>query len=99
MRRILMVAVSALAVGGVAGARLARAFPGQDAFVLEKHDRIVAEAPGCYSSCEAMGDARRCTLREPECRPVCVSLPECKLEDRREMRVCMIVRDPKPQGP
>src|SRR5205085_4189541 len=77
LRRLLFVIAAALIAGGFAGARIARALPGDNRFVLQEHDRIVAEAPGCYASCQAFGRLRTCTIREPDCRAACITLPEC----------------------
>jgi hypothetical protein len=93
VKRLPIAIFLALTAGGFAGARLARAFPQDNRFVLQEHDRIVAEAPGCYASCQAMGVTRTCTIREPDCRAVCVTLPECKADGLNPIRVCAVVRD------
>jgi hypothetical protein len=92
MHRTILALLAALALGVFLGSRLAQARPGDD-FTLEQHDRIVAEAPGCYASCQAMGTVRHCTLREPECRAVCITLPECKPDGFKPIRVCSVVRE------
>ena len=93
MTRLLILVALALVAGGISGARLARAFPQDNRFVLQEHDRIVAEAPGCYASCQSLGRTRSCTVREPDCRAVCISLPECKADGLNPVRVCAVVRD------
>jgi hypothetical protein len=91
--RQLALLIAASLVGALAGARLSQARPDDRTFILEQHDRLVAEAPGCYASCHAMGAVRSCTVREFECHAVCTVLPECKPDGFRPIRVCAVVRD------
>ncbi len=93
MHRTLLAVAAALVLGLLAGAHLARATPGDAAFVLEAQDRLIAEAPGCYVSCQGIGTARSCTVRESECHAVCSTLPECKPDGAHPVRVCAVVRD------
>ena len=93
MRNTILAVLAALAVGGFAGSRLAKANPGDNEFVLEQHDRLVAEAPGCYSTCQSIGIVRRCTVRERECHAVCTSFPECKPDGVKAVRACAVVRE------
>jgi hypothetical protein len=37
------------------------------------------------------GTRRLCTVREPDCKPVCRTLPECR-PDGMPMKVCAVVR-------
>jgi hypothetical protein len=92
MRQLLLIALASLA-GALAAARLSHAQPDDRTFILEEHDRLVAEAPGCYASCRALGAARTCTVRETDCHAVCTALPECKPDGFRAVRVCAVVRD------
>ena len=82
-----------LALGTLLGAQLARAGINDRSFTLEAHDRIVAEAPGCYASCRAIGSVRSCTIRETNCHAVCQTVPECRLDGGGQLKVCAIVRD------
>jgi hypothetical protein len=93
MRTLILAVLAALATGVFLGTRIARAGPDQGTFTLEQHDRLIAEAPGCYASCQVFGLARRCTLREPDCHAICLPLPECKPDGLRPMQVCTVVRD------
>ena len=93
MRHTILAVLAALAVGVFVGSRLAHARPDESSFILEQHDRIVAEAPGCYASCQSLGAVRRCTLREPDCRAVCVTLQECKPDGFKPIQVCAVVRE------
>jgi hypothetical protein len=93
MRTFILAILAALTVGVFVGSKLAQAGPDQSSFVLEQHDRLVAEAPGCYASCQTFGLSRRCTLREPDCRAVCITLPECKPDGFKPVQVCAVVRD------
>jgi len=92
MPRTLLAMLAALGLGLFLGSRLAQAVPGSE-FTLGQHDRIVAEAPGCYASCQTLGLSRRCTVREPDCHAVCLPLPECKPDGLKPMQVCSVVRD------
>ena len=93
MRNLVLAILAALAAGVLIGSRLAQAQPDQSSFILEQHDRLVAEAPGCFASCQTMGTIRHCTLREHDCHAVCVTLPECKPDGFKPIRACAVVRD------
>ncbi len=80
-------AVTALAVAG-SGCSRAEAF---DTFILEEHDQIIAENPGCYAACTVFGSKRTCTIKSLDCRAVCQTIPECRV-DGRMVRVCAVVR-------
>jgi hypothetical protein len=88
-------AATLIAVAGVlaivaSGCGRAQAF---ETFILEEHDKIIAEAPGCYAECRIIGPSRRtCTFKESNCRAVCTTLPECKLDSLRPMKVCAIMK-------
>ncbi len=66
----------------------------QDTFTLEEHDKIIAEAPGCFADCRIVGPSRRtCTVKQWDCRAVCMPLPECKTDSLKPMKVCAIMRN------
>ena len=62
-----------------------------ETFILDEHDHIIAESPGCYASCAALGSKRTCTIKTFDCRAVCQSIPECSVNGRM-VRVCAVVR-------
>ena len=64
-----------------------------DSFVLDEHDKIIAEGPGCHAECTVMGATgrRQCTVREYDCRAVCTTLPECRPQGR-PMQVCAVMK-------
>ena len=64
-----------------------------DTFVLEEHDKIIAEAPGCHAECTVVGGTgrRQCSVRDYGCRAVCTMLPECRPQGR-PMQVCVIMK-------
>ncbi len=64
-----------------------------ESFVLDEHDHIIAEAPGCYADCRVMGSRRTCTIRDFGCRVVCKTLPECRTAGGGPVKACAIVRD------
>jgi len=93
MRLALTTLLAGLILGlaaGVAGTSLTRAQAGES-FILEPHDTILTEAPGCYASCQAVGTRRLCTVREMDCKAICRSLPDCR-PDGRPMQVCAVVK-------
>ncbi len=92
MRRSVIPILCAVAVAIIAGADVARARL-NETFVLEAKDKIVAEAPGCYSSCTVMGARRTCTVKSMDCKAVCLELAECKPDGLRPMKVCAVVRE------
>jgi hypothetical protein len=85
---VLLVTTLSIAAVAASGCGRAEAF---ESFTLEEHDKIIAEAPGCYASCTAFGSRRTCTIKEMDCRAVCQTLPECKV-DMKPIRVCAVVR-------
>lgn len=85
----LLTALAALAVLG-SGCGQARAW---DSFILEEHDKIIAEAPGCHAECTVMGGTgrRQCAVRDYDCRAVCTTLPECRPAGR-PIQVCAVMK-------
>ena len=72
----------------------ARSGPPETTFMLDEHDKIIAEAKGCFSECRIVGGTRRlCTIREFGCRVACSTLPECRITSGGTMKVCAIVKD------
>lgn len=63
-----------------------------ESFTLEAHDHLIAEAPGCNAECRIVGSTRTCSFRDPDCRAVCKTLPECRV-DGRVIKVCAVVRN------
>jgi hypothetical protein len=92
MRSYLVAGILAAGVLVVVGADVARARP-YESFTLEQHDRIVAEAPGCYASCTVAGNRRTCTVKEFDCKVVCSTIPECKPDGLHPIQVCAVVRE------
>jgi len=92
MRRFLFPLIVAAGVLVVVAADVARARP-YESFTLEQHDRIVAEAPGCYASCTVTGNRRTCTVKEFDCKVVCSTIPECKPDGLHPIQVCAVVRE------
>ena len=92
MRRFLFPLIVAAGVLVVVAADVARARP-YESFTLEQHDRIVAEAPGCYASCTVSGNRRTCTVKEFDCKVVCSTIPECKPDGLHPIQVCAVVRE------
>jgi len=95
VRRYLVPAVAVLAIAAMfVAAGQARSGPPETTFVLDEHDKIIAEAKGCFSECRIVGGARRlCTIREFGCRVVCSTLPECRINGVGMMKACAIVKD------
>jgi hypothetical protein len=94
VRHPILLAAAALAAGILLGSQLAGALPADSTFTLEQNDKIIAEAPGCYASCQALGTVRRCTIKQYNCHAVCQLLPECRLPAANAtMKVCALVRD------
>ncbi len=92
MRRHLFPIIVAAGVVAVVAADVARARP-YETFTLERHDRIVAEAPGCYASCAAQGTRRVCTVKNFDCKVVCSTLPECKPDGLNPVQVCAVLNE------
>jgi len=92
MRRSLFPVIVAAGVLAVVGADVARARP-YESFTLEQHDRLVAESPGCYSSCSVSGNRRICTVKEFDCKVVCSTIPECKPDGLHPIQVCAVIKE------
>ena len=92
MRRHLIPFLCLAAVGIIVSADLARARP-YETFILEAGDKLVAESPGCYANCTAAGNRRTCTVKEMDCKAVCVQIPECKPDGLRPLKACAVVRE------
>ena len=91
MRRHLVTALLLAGTALVVGVDVARARPA-DTFTLEEHDRLVAEAPGCYAQCTAQGTRRQCVLKTLDCQVVCTSIPECKPDGLNAVKACAVVK-------
>jgi hypothetical protein len=78
---------SLLVVGTACGS--AQAF---ESFTLEEHDKLIAEAPGCYADCRIVGTRRICTIRETECRAVCQAIPECRPDGTHMLKACVVLK-------
>ena len=90
LRDLPLLASIAWLAASASGCGRAQAF---ESFTLDERDKLIVEAPGCYSECMATGVGRRtCTLKNPDCRAVCQTLLDCKLEGGRPMRVCAVVK-------
>ena len=72
---------------GSSGCRRAEAL---ESFTLGEHDHLIAEAPGCNVDCRIVGTRRVCTLKDPQCRVVCKTLPECR-PDGKAIQVCAVI--------
>ncbi len=95
MRRLIAPVLAALAVGIAIGATMARAKP-YETFFLDAGDKIIAETPGCSASCTVAGSRRTCTVKEIDCRAVCMQLQECRPDGVHPMKVCAVIRESKP---
>jgi hypothetical protein len=85
-----LVVVVALALSSLAGCGRAQAF---ESFTLEEHDKLIAEAPGCYADCRGTAGGRRvCSLKNLDCQAICQSVPECKPDGTRMLRVCVVMK-------
>lgn len=89
MRWELVVTIAVLGPALQAGCGRAEAF---ESFTLEQHDQLIAEAPGCEADCRIVGSRRTCTMKDPACRAICRTLPECRPAGESPMKVCAIVR-------
>ena len=78
-----------LGLGGSSGCSRAQAF---ESFELDEHDKLLAEAPGCWSECKRLGSRRLCTLKNFECRPICQVVPECKPDGMHMLKVCVVMK-------
>lgn len=64
-----------------------------ESFTLGERDRIIAENPGCHADCRVRSPSlRTCTIRDFDCRAVCVEVPECGGMGKKIPRVCAIVK-------
>jgi hypothetical protein len=92
MRRTTFQLLAAATLAGLAlassGCQQAQAY---ESFTLGQHDHLIAEAPGCNADCRVQGGERVCSFRDPDCRAVCKTLPECRV-DGSLMKVCAVVR-------
>jgi len=86
--QLLVVATFAWLALASSGCQRAQAF---ESFTLGLHDHLIAEAPGCNAECRVQGNQRSCTFHDPDCRAVCKTLPECRV-DGTLMKVCAVVR-------
>ncbi len=91
MRRALAFTIALVALGQL-GCERARA--SYESFTLEEHDQLIAESPGCEADCRPTGHgkARLCTLKDPVCRAICRTLPECRPAGDRAIQACATVR-------
>jgi hypothetical protein len=89
---VVVTAVAAgLVAGFVAGATGCAPAAAAETFFLEQHDKILAEAPGCYAECVLAGPRRSCTVKGFGCRASCSTLPECRPDGLHPITVCAIV--------
>lgn len=64
-----------------------------ETFMLGEHDRIIAENPGCHAECRIQSPTLRiCTIRDFDCRAVCIEVPECGSIAKKAPRVCAIIK-------
>ncbi len=82
-------ALSAAAVWLVAVSGCSRA-SALESFDLGEHDHLLAEAPGCAAECRAFGTRRTCTVREYDCKVVCMDVPDCRVAGQIP-KVCAIM--------
>jgi hypothetical protein len=92
VRRYLFPSIVLAGVVAIVTADVARARP-YESFTLEQHDRIIAEAPGCYANCTVTGNRRICAVKEFDCKVVCSTIPECKPDGLRPIQVCAVVKE------
>jgi hypothetical protein len=86
----LVLVVGAL-LGVIASSGVSRAQAFQS-FELGEHDKLIAEASGCWSECRRVGPRRVCTLKDASCKPVCQVVPECKPDGLNMIKVCAVMR-------
>jgi hypothetical protein len=67
----------------------AQAFP---TFELGEHDKLLAEANGCYADCKRVGSKRVCTVKDFDCKAICQVIPECKPDGMHMMQVCAVMK-------
>jgi hypothetical protein len=89
MRRALAFTFAVVALGQLACERARASY---ESFTLEEHDQLIAEAPGCEADCRPTGKVRVCTLKDPVCRAICRTLPECRPAGDRPIQACATVR-------
>ncbi len=63
---------------------------GLQTFELGEHDKLLAEAPGCWADCKRMGVRRVCTVKDYDCKVVCMEIPECRIQGRMP-KVCAVL--------
>ena len=71
------------------GSSRAQAF---QSFDLGEHDKLIAEAPGCWADCKRMGTRRVCTVKDYDCKPICQVVPECKPDGLHAIQVCAVMK-------
>jgi len=79
-----------LGLGGSSGCSRAQAF---ESFELDEHDKLIAEAPGCWAECKHLGTRRLCTLKDYGCKPICQVVPECKPDGMHMLKVCVVMKE------
>jgi hypothetical protein len=86
----LLAAAGFIVITTSGGCQPARAM---DSFELGQYDHILAESPGCQVECRPVGGYRRsCMVRNMDCKPVCMDLPECNVMNRGVPKVCAIMK-------
>ncbi len=78
-----------LGLGLGSGCSRAQAF---ESFELGEHDKLIAEAPGCWAECKNLGGRRLCTLKDYDCKPICQVVPECKPDGMHMLKVCVVMK-------
>lgn len=89
MMRLGLAVLAAVAVLSQSGCTRAQAF---ESFTLEDQDQLIAETPGCEAECTRVGKGRTCVLKDPACRAVCRTIPECRPAGERPLQVCAVIR-------
>ena len=65
---------------------------GFQSFELGEHDKLLAEAQGCWADCKRMGARRVCTVKDFDCKPICQVVPECKPDGMHAIQVCVVMK-------
>jgi hypothetical protein len=65
---------------------------GFQTFELGEHDKLLAEAQGCWAECKRLGPRRVCTVKDFDCKPICQVVPECKPDGMNMMKVCVVMK-------
>jgi hypothetical protein len=63
-----------------------------ESFELGEHDKLLAEAPGCWAECRRLGPRRLCTVKDYDCKPICQVVPECKPDGMNMLKVCVVMK-------